>query len=354
MRGIWSRGAVVGLVAMAMLVVAACAPAATPMTTPEPTPTATKVYEIKIQTLADPGNKWRLDKFKEILHSLSDGQLELTVYVSDEIVPNAEIHDACAKGVLQMGHSSGLYISNRMPIASVEAGLPFSYEAVVVDPYIYFYHVGFLPMLREAYSEIGLYYLTPIESGPSALFSKKKATTLADLRKLKIRAYGEIAKTFDKIGCTTTYVSGSEIYTAMGSGVIDAATWAGPSILMAMSLQEVAKYYYEPPVVGSLLDSLFVDLDFYNSLPPQLQSVLNLGAQAFNQWYATQIYYEDIEALSTMKEKYGWEVVTFDPQTIRDLTAAAAEVWDEVGATDPRTAQAVEMLKEFLRVQGRL
>ena len=68
MRGIWSRGAVVGLVAMAMLVVAACAPAATPMTTPEPTPTATKVYEIKIQTLADPGNKWRLDKFKEILN----------------------------------------------------------------------------------------------------------------------------------------------------------------------------------------------------------------------------------------------------------------------------------------------
>jgi len=354
MKRIWSIPVVVGVLVAAIMVASACAPATAPAPTPTPTPTAPKVYELKLQSLTDPGNKWRWDPFAESLRSLTDGQLELTVFVGEEIVPNTQIHDACAKGVLEMGHSSGLYLAETMPIANVEAGLPFSYAKVILDPYTYFNHVGFMPLLQEAYHEIGLHYLTPLESGPSALFASKKATTLDDLRKLKIRAYGTIAQTFDKVGCKTTYVSGAEIYTAMSTGVIDAATWAGPSVLMNMSLHEVAKYYYEPPVVASLLDGLFINWDFFQSLPPHLQSALEIGAQAYNQWYATEIWYADIKALDTMQREYGWEVVTLDPQVVRALTAASAEIWDEVGATDPRTAQAVEMLKDFLREQGRL
>ncbi len=355
MRKNWSRGAVVGLVAMGMLVVAACAPAAEPTTGPAaPAPEAKQVFKLRYQSLAAPGEMWRVEKWSDQLYEMSDGRLDIQIFSGGEIVPTVEMLDAVASGVLDMAFYCGAYCMDKIPVAAVEYGLPFSWMAPGMDMYVVFYERGLLDIVREAYAEHGVYYIGPCHTDPYALIATKECYTIADLQKLKIRTTGGVAKTLERLDIPTVFIPIEESYTGLATGTIDGIIYGGASGYLDMKMCEVAKYYYKPPIMACAVCNNLINMDVWNSLPSDLQAILVSGSSDFNQWMTFNYMDMEYKAIKTMEDDYGLRVVTLPDETVAELTEAAQAYWDEVAGLSPECATAVEIVKDWLRTTGRL
>ena len=67
-----------------------------------------------------------------------------------------------------------------------------------------------------------------------------------------------------------------EMYTALATGTIDAAHWGGPYNFHVLKIHEVAKYYLMPPLLGQITNDIFINMDEWNALPPDLQEIVTI------------------------------------------------------------------------------
>ncbi|HUV53396.1 MAG TPA: TRAP transporter substrate-binding protein DctP [Dehalococcoidia bacterium] len=341
-----------GLLVVAIVLVAACAPATEPTPgTAAPNPEASKVYVLKMQALAAPGEMWRMEPLQQRLTEMSKGRLKIKAFSSGEIVPTVEILDAVASGVLDMGWFCGAYVSDKIPIAAVEFGLPFSWTDVGLDVYNIFWERGLLDLVREAYGEHGVYYVGPVHTAPYSLLAKTEARGIEDLRKMKIRSTGITAKALNNAGIPTVYVPVEETYVALATGTIDGVVYGGAGDYRDTKFYEVAKYYYRPPIMASSTCNVLVNMDVWNSLPSDLQAILVYGTSDYSQWMAFNYLDFEYQALEEMG-KQGLKVVTLPDETVAELVEAALPLWDEVAASSPRAAKGVEIVKDWFRTKG--
>ena len=118
-------------------------------------------------------------------------------------------------------------------------------------------------------------------------YSNREFNSVTDFKDTKIRQPGLGGKIVEKLGATSVDVSGSELYDALKSGTVDATEWVGPWNDFFMKLHEISNYFYYTNVseMGSIL-SLGLNLDFWNSLTPEKQAMIeNLSrAEALKCW----------------------------------------------------------------------
>ena len=70
--------------------------------------------------------------------------------------------------------------------------------------------------------------------------------TLDDVKGLRMRIPGLGGKVFKRAGGNPVLLPGSEVYTALERGTIDATEWVAPFHDMRLGLNRAAKYYYFP------------------------------------------------------------------------------------------------------------
>ncbi len=143
---------------------------------------------------------------------------------------------------------------------------------------------GGLALWRELYAE---HNLMPFAAGNTGVQMaggfNKEISSVDDIQGLKMRIPGIGGDVFTRAGGTAVNIPGGELYKALHSGVIDATEWVGPYNDLAFGFHQIAKYYYpgwhEP---GPTLE-LIVNKDAYESLPADLQKMIEVAVRAVNQ-----------------------------------------------------------------------
>jgi len=352
MKSIWSRIASVGVPVLIMVLVVACTPAAAPPPAPGSTTPTPEVFSLKLQALTAPGEMWRTEMYEEMIEEMSGGRIQIESFSSGEFVPMAQAHEALVAGALDIAITSGAYYSDWLPLGAVESGLPFGTTVPGVDVYIPFWEMGLLDLCREAYAQKGIYFLAPIDSGPYALIATEPTRNLSDLRKLRIRATSVTAKALDSVGVSTVYLPPEECYTGLATGTIDGIILGAAALYRDNKIYEVAKYYVQPPVMSSFICNILINLELWESLPPDLQSIFQIASYQFNQYLCYSYIFDEYEALEEMGRQ-GLKIVNLDEETVAELTQAAVPLWDELG-TDPMAARGVEIWKEWFKLQGKM
>jgi len=99
-----------------------------------------------------------------------------------------------------------------------------------------------------------------------------------------MRIPGLAGEVFSGAGGTAVTIAGSEIYTSMQTGVIDAVEWVGPYNDRILGLQEVGQYYYYPGwhEPGAMLE-FTVNQAAFESLPSDLQAIIKNATEAVSQ-----------------------------------------------------------------------
>ena len=294
-----------------------------------------------------PGLGTGATEFARRVEACSGGRLKIRVYGDGELVPAFEIFDAVATGTAEMGHGAAYYWKGKVPASSFFASIPFGLTAQEMNAWLYF--GGGWELWKEAYAPFGL---IPAPCGSSGCqmggWFRKEIRSMADLKGLKMRIPALGGEVIARAGGTPVTMPGSEIFTSLQSGAIDATEWIGPYNDLAFGLYKAAKYYYYPGwhEPGSTLE-MIINRGAFESLPEDLREIVMACAGATNDRMLAEFTARNAEALQTLVRDHGVELRAFPDDVMRELKRLSAEVLAEAAAADPLFRRVLESLQAF-------
>jgi TRAP-type C4-dicarboxylate transport system substrate-binding protein len=159
----------------------------------------------------------------------------------------------------------------------------------------------------------------------SGLWTKKKITTVADLRGLRTRVYDiNGAFVMEAVGATPLVVPFRDLQTFMQKGFIDSVMTSTPTAVDAR-FWEMLKYF-APLNIAFATNMVTVNLNAFNQLPRAQQEVLvKLGReQEEAAWKAVRKWDSDME---TIINRNGIETVKPSKQFTEDLEKISEDIW---------------------------
>ncbi len=294
-----------------------------------------------------PGLGTGAERFAQSLEAMSGGRLRVRVYSAGELVPALEVFDAVSQGTVQLGHSAAYYWKGKLPAAQFFTAVPFGLTAQEINGWLH--HGGGLALYRELYEPFDILPLAVGNTGVQmAGWFNRELVDADSLRGLKMRLPGLGGEVWRRVGGTAVTLPGSEIYTAMRTGVIDATEWVGPYNDMALGLHEVARYYYYPGwhEPGSSME-LSINTDAWAELPPDLQAIVEAAARVANQDMLDEYTVRNAASLRELRERHGIEPTPLPRSVLRALWHASVEVVAELARSDPKAERIYRHWKRY-------
>ena len=285
--------------------------------------------------------------FAKRVGELSGGRLQIDVYGAGELVPAMEVFDAVSAGTAEVGHSSPYYWRGKVPAAQFFTTVPFGMNVMETNAWLY--NGGGQQLWDEVYAPHNLKAFAVGNSGTQmAGWFKKEINSLQDMQGLKIRLPGLAGEVMNRIGASAVNMPGSEIFTSLQTGVLDAADWVGPYNDLAFGLHQVADYYYTTPWnEPSAVVEAMINLDAWNALPDDLKKVVNEAARSANLAMANEFTYRNATALKSLVEEHGVQLRSYPEEVIDALYEASMTVIEDETANDPAAAKIYASYREF-------
>ncbi|MBW1714042.1 MAG: TRAP transporter substrate-binding protein DctP, partial [Deltaproteobacteria bacterium] len=206
-----------------------------------------KVIKWRMQVLWDSGTLpykievWFADRVKQ----LTGGRMEIKIFGPGSLVPTNQMLDAIQGGMFEMMKQYEGYYIGKMPAVAFTSALPLGFtDAWQFETW--FWQLGGVKMLREAYKKQGVYYIAPNLYGQEPIHSKFPIHKIEDWKGKKGRFVGLAGPVMEKLGAAVTPLPTAEVYPALEKGVIDFADRGGLAANYDAGLYEVAKYIILP------------------------------------------------------------------------------------------------------------
>ncbi|MDZ7762027.1 MAG: TRAP transporter substrate-binding protein DctP [Desulfovermiculus sp.] len=313
---------------------------------------AEKTFKLTCQNvnaMDHPGFKV-IDQLIEDVKVLTDGKLVINQIPPGGMVKSPQTLAATGQGAIDMTITYGCYHGGDLPVAAASFALPGD-PREVWEMYNFYYNDGGLDFLREQYKTRNVYYLAPGVWPGYAMMSKKKVENLEDIKKLKVRAAGTMAKMLSNVGVGTTFIPFAEIYQAMSRGTIDATVSGSHAENYLQNLQEVAEYMVEPDFSSAQTMEILVNLDQWNAMPEKMQVAFETAAQKAVLHY-TRMFMQMTKTATQDMQEAGCELITLPESTMLEIREASYETWEEIASKDKATAQFIDMVKKDIAEEG--
>ncbi|MEE8234132.1 MAG: TRAP transporter substrate-binding protein [Gammaproteobacteria bacterium] len=287
------------------------------------------------------------EKFAADVKIMSQGRLNIHVYAGGELVPPLQVFDAVSQGTVEMGHGSPYYWAGKVPEAQFFSSVPFGMTAKGMNAWLY--NGGGLELWKEVYAPFNL---VPIPMGNTGVqmggWFNKKIESLDDVKGLRMRIPGLGGKVFKRAGGNPVLLAGSEVYTALERGTIDATEWVAPFHDMRLGLNRAAKYYYFPGwhEPGTEFE-LMINSHAWAQLPEYLQLMVETAAAAVSQWIYAQMEFHNQAALKELRSKQNIEVLEFPPEVLAELKRLTRETLDEEASKNAKFKRVYDAYTAF-------
>ncbi|MEL6669132.1 MAG: TRAP transporter substrate-binding protein [Bacteroidota bacterium] len=283
----------------------------------------------------------------ELVRKMSNGRLDITVYGGGELVPALESFDTVRQGGAQMGSGVAYYWSGKVPAAQYFGGIPLGFNAQEMNAWLI--SGGGLELWRELYAQYNLRpFIGGNTGGQMGGWFNKEINTLSDLRGLKMRMPGIGGRVLQRLGGSPVLKPAGELYTSLERGLIDALEWIGPFHDYEMGFHEIAKYYYYPGwhEPGSCFE-FTVNLDAWNELPTDLQTILETATHLVNLYTLCEFEARNAETLATIKSLGTVELRAYPEEVLDAARIAAKEVAEELADSDPFARRVYDSILAF-------
>ena len=286
-------------------------------------------------------------KYAEWVNEMSNGQLEIKVYGGGTLVPALEVFDAVTGGAAEMGSGASYYWAGKNPSLQFFTTVPFGMNAQQMNSWLY--SGGGNELWKEYYAK---YNLVPFAGGNTGVqmagWYNKEINSIEDYKGLKMRIPGLGAKVLEAVGGTPVLSAGSEIYTNLERGVIDATEWIGPYHDYLMGFHEIAKYYYSPGwhEPGSNLE-IMINKRLYDGLPKYLQSILEAAAYRLNAWTLAEFEAKNNEYLQKIINESDVELRQLKPEILTALFQVREEMIQNLISKNADSKRVYESYSKF-------
>jgi TRAP-type C4-dicarboxylate transport system substrate-binding protein len=275
------------------------------------------------------GAKAVIGTWMDAVEANSKGMIKFDRHWAGEPVPKKESLDALTMGTLDMVVAFPPYFSGKIGIADVCA-MPKNFKSFA-DIFDLWWNSPLGDIIDKAYQKkANAKFLFPAIFAPENFQigkRTKKIREFQDFKGLKIRAGGGAPhQTVRAIGGSPVQTTGGEYYTAMQRGTVDAGLMTTYS-LETYKMWEVCDQVVNPPVFNHCFVGVWINLDKWNSLSPELQSTMIDSARKLESKWIAYCEIDDARIVNIAKKK-GVEFYVLPPAEQEKMWTAVAPVWD--------------------------
>jgi len=306
-------------------------------------------YTIKLQSYYPAGMMDAEKQFAEKVSKESNGRIKVLPYSGGELVPSPQILSAVKTGTIGMGRGMGHHFTET-PIGPIESGMPMAWTSVK-EAQAVFKDYGLEKIIGEEYAKHGVKYLGPVWAAPYHFLSKRPIRSIDDMRKLKIRAVGASAKMLSKLGVKTVSMPPEDIYLALTTGQIDGVLYGSAFEYKETKYYEGGRFFNMTPVLDPIVDTLVINQKLWDSMPKDLQEIVQKAADEFRSGYYNWITAQD---KATIKELFKNTSTSFSAEDMKQMTKSAMLVWEEEAKKSPANQKAVDIIKKAAKDADRL
>jgi TRAP-type transport system periplasmic protein len=273
----------------------------------------------------------------------TNGEVEINLHLGGSLPIKADgITAALSDGVIQIGDDG--FATGTIPITAI-LRLPM----LIQSPAELKKAMDILrPHLDEAYGKRGIVVLGQYSYPFQVIWGRKKITSLADIKGLKLRTtsveQGEFIRRFGGISLT---IGAPDVAAALDRGLVEGALTASSG--GGIAWHDLLKYRYAFPT--SYVNSTFVvNKEALEKLSPANQKVVRDAAAAETVWAFEEMNRVEDE-LTAKWGKEGMVLTNPTPDEIKEATDKMRPYWDEWASK--HSAEAVSILKEIRAAVGR-
>ncbi|WP_316014148.1 TRAP transporter substrate-binding protein [Roseobacter sp. HKCCA0434] len=290
----------------------------------------------------------------ESVSELTDGRVEIELLPVESLVAHNETQDAIAAGILDGHITDTSYFSGKDPAFGLIAN-PVGAWSAPGEMFAFMNEGGGAELMNELLEPYGLHFIGATTPGLEAFVSSVPLEGVDDLQGLKMRApEGLVQQVFAAAGAAPVNLPGSEVFTSLDKGVIDAADYTVFSTNQAQGLHDVAPHPVYPGFHSMPLVEVSMNLEKWNALPEDLQQILEQSVQDFAQSQVDALAEADMAAVE--EARAGGEITVHDwpaEERARFRSIATGE-WEKVAERSDNAQRVYDVLTTYLDEAGLL
>ena len=313
-------------------------------------------YSFKFQS-SDPSGVRNFEikhQWAERVERMSGGRVDIEILPVGSVVSHTETLDAIEMGILD-GHISVTgYFSGKDPAFGLIGNTVGAWSSPdqLID---YIYYGGGYELMNELYEPYGVKFVGGGATGLEAFVSKKPLEGVEDLKGLKLRApEGLVQSVFAAAGASPVNLPGSEVYTGLSKGVIDAADYTVFSTNHSAGMHEIAPHPVYPGFHSLPLLEVVMNLEEWNELPKDIQSILTVSARDFANDISTQLAMADVDAVKEAQANPDITIHNWSDAERKEFRAIARTQWEAYAEQSPNAQKVYDSVTAFLDSQGLL
>ena len=315
---------------------------------------AAQDYSFRFQSSDPAGNpNFELQQqWTEMVSEATDGRVAIELLPVESIVAHTETQDAIAAGLLDGHITDTSYFAGKDPAFGLVAN-PVGAWSAPEEMFAFMREGPGGEMMDGLLEPYGLKFLGATTPGLEAFVSDVPLDGVDDLQGLRMRApEGLVQQVFAAAGASPVNLPGSEVFTSLDKGVIDAADYSVFSTNQAQGLHDVAAHPVYPGFHSMPLVEVSMNLETFNALPEDLQQALVDSVAAFADTQVAALRQADEAAVAEARAAGDVTVHDWPADERAAFRTIAQGEWEKVAGGSENARMVYDTLTGYLRENG--
>lgn len=313
-------------------------------------------YEWTIQSSAQAGDNFFPieEEWAKRVNTMSNGRIDIQIVPVGTVVAHNETLDAVGSGILQGHMTDPSYFSGKDPAFAMLGNLVGAWSAPQ-QMFNYINYGGGLELYNELVNPYGVQFLGASSTGVEAFLSTKPIHGVADLKGIKMRApEGMVQEVFAAAGAAPVNLPGSEVYTSLEKGVIDAADYTVFSTNHKQGMHKFAKYPLYPGFHSMPVVDVSINKGIYDGLSADLKEILAVSVRDFSQDMVNRLNKQNIAAAQEAAADPDITIINWSDEERAKFRSIAKDQWAKWATRSDMAGKAYTSVTAYLVDAGLL
>lgn len=311
-------------------------------------------FEWKFQSSAQAGDNFfpiQQDWAKRV-GVMSNGRINIEVMPVGSVVPHNETLDAVGAGILQGHITDPSYFAGKDAAFAMLGNLVGAYSNPT-EMFRFMEYGGGRALFNELVNPYGVQFIGAAAAGVEAFVSSKEIRGVADLKGIKMRApEGMVQEIFALAGASPVPLPGSEVYTSLEKGVIDAADYTVFSTNHGLGMHKFAKYPIYPGFHSMPVMEVSMNKEIWDSMGKDLQMIMEVSARDFAFDITSRLEAADRVAVIEARKDPSITIIDWSGEERKKFRNIARNEWAKWATRSPMAKKVYEGVTTYLTDWG--
>ncbi|ELV8852393.1 TRAP transporter substrate-binding protein [Vibrio fluvialis] len=307
-------------------------------------------FKLKIQSSDPSGDRnFQIQQnWADRVEKMSGGRIDIDLLPVGAVVKHTETLSAIKMGILDGHVTATEFFSGQDPAFGLLGNMVGAWSDTT-QLLQYMNYGGGNELLTELYKPYGVHFIGASTTGVESLVSKKPLDGVADLKGLKLRApEGLVQQVFAAAGATPVNLPGSEVFTGLSKGVIDAADYTVFSTNQKAGMNDIAVHPVQPGFHSLPLIDISISQKKWDKMPADLQQILETSVRDFSYDITTRLKIADQAAVKEASANPKITIHNWSDEERKKFREIARSQWKVFAERSPNAQKVYDSVTQFL------